>query len=107
MKNKKICIVLILLISFQFNSCDDFLDKQPLDQYGETAVWGDLALMETFVNNIYYQIPHGFLGKIGMMMICDEGMRVSDRGAGDVTRSLVTPSNYSIFDTQPLQQGMR
>jgi hypothetical protein len=107
MKNKKIYAILILLISFQFNSCDDFLDKQPLDQYGETAVWGDPALMETFVNNIYYQIPHGFLGKIGMMMICDEGMRVSDRGAGDVTRSLVTPSNYSIFDTQPLQQGMR
>ncbi|MDR2118444.1 MAG: RagB/SusD family nutrient uptake outer membrane protein [Tannerellaceae bacterium] len=92
---------------FQFSACDDFLDKQPLDQYGEGAVWGDLALMETFVNNIYYEIPHGFLGKIGMMMICDEGMRTSDRGASDVTKSLVTPSNYSIFDSQPLQQGMR
>jgi hypothetical protein len=92
---------------FQLSSCDDFLDKQPRDQYGEGVVWGDLTLMETFVNNIYYEIPHGFLGKIGMMMICDEGMRTSDRGASDVTKSLVTPSNYSIFDSQPLQQGMR
>jgi len=99
--------ILSLCILLHVSSCNDFLDKQPLDQYGEGAVWGDLALMETFVNNIYYEIPHGFLGKIGMLMICDEAMRTSDRGASNVTRSLITPSDYSIFDSQPLQQGMR
>lgn len=99
--------IISLILLFAISSCNDFLDKQPRDQYGEDAVWGDLALMETFVNNIYYEIPHGFEGKIGMCMICDEAMRTSDRGASNVTKSLVSPSDYSIFDTQPLHQRMR
>ncbi|MDR2921475.1 MAG: RagB/SusD family nutrient uptake outer membrane protein [Tannerella sp.] len=104
MKKNIYSLLFLVLLLMPFSSCNDFLDKQPLDQYGENAVWGDLALVETFVNNIYYQIPHGFQGKIGMPMVCDEAMRVSDRGASDVTRSLITPSNFSIFDNQPLQQ---
>ena len=104
---KNIYNLLYLVLLIPLSSCDDFLDKQPLDQYGEGAVWGDIALIETFVNNIYYQIPHGFEGKIGMSMVCDEAMRVSDRGASDVTRSLITPSNFSIFNNQPLQQKFK
>lgn len=104
---KVIYSIISLLVLFQMSSCNDFLDKQPLDQYGEGAVWGDLALMETFVNNIYYEIPHGFEGKIGMPMICDEAMRVSDRGASNVTRSLISASDYSIFDKEVLHQRMR
>ncbi len=73
------------------------LDLQPLDQFGQEAVWGDLGLMQTFVNNIYYGIYHGFDGKIGMQMLTDEAMRVSDRGAANVTNSLVSPSDYSVF----------
>lgn len=99
---KKIFNISIIFILLVFtNSCNkEFLDKQPLDQYGEEAVWSDLALMETFVNNIYYNIYHGFQGKIGMQMLCDEAMRVSDRGAINVTKSLVSPSDYSIFGSQ-------
>lgn len=106
MKTTKHC-TLFFIILFILSSCNDILDKQPSDQYGEDAVWNDLPLIETFINNIYYEIPHGFLGKIGMSMICDEAMRVSDRGASNVTKSLVTPSDYSIFDTEPLHQRMR
>ena len=98
--------IICLLTLVPMSSCSDFLDKQPLDQYGEGAVWNDLALMETFVNNIYYEVPHGFQGKIGLTMVCDESMRVSDRGASNVTKSLITPSDYSIFENQPLQQRM-
>ncbi len=80
------------------NSCNEgFLNKQPLAEYAETAVWDDLSLMETFVNNIYYNLYHGFDGKIGFQMFCDEAMRTSDRGAGNVTKSLISPSFYSAY----------
>lgn len=32
---------------------DEFLNKQPLGDYSETAVWSDPALVETFVNSMY------------------------------------------------------
>jgi len=70
------------------NSCNkEFLEKQPLDEYSETAVWNDLYLMETFVNNIYYNLYHGFDGKIGFQMFSDEAMRTADRGAANVTKN--------------------
>ncbi len=91
----------VVLALLPFTACKkEFLDKEPLDQYGEKAVWTDLALMETFVNNIYYEIPNGFTGKISIEMLCDEAMRVADRGAQNVTKSLVSPSDYSVFGSQ-------
>jgi len=103
---KSFSVLAILLIILPLGSCKDYLNKEPLDQYGENAVWGDLALMETFVNNIYYDIAHGFDGKIGMELLCDEAMRVADRGASNVTKSLITPTDYSIFDSQIGQRKM-
>ena len=43
--------------------------------------------METFVNNIYYNLYHGFDGKIGFQMFSDEAMRTADRGAANVTKN--------------------
>jgi len=40
-----------LLISCQKK--DEFLNKQPLGEYSEDAVWGDPNLIETFVNTMY------------------------------------------------------
>lgn len=107
---KKILNILVKLFMLLtlINSCSkDFLDKQPLDQYGGQAVWNDLQLMETFTNNIYAGIYHGFEGKIGMQMLCDEAMRVADRGAVNVTNSLVSPSDYSVFNSQVGQMKLR
>lgn len=41
---KKILNILIIFILLVFtNSCNkEFLEKQPLDEYSETAVWDDL-----------------------------------------------------------------
>ena len=93
---KKI-IKLQLVILLMCSSCSDFLDKSPLDQFGEDLVWEDLSLIETFVNNIYWNIYHGFDGKIGMHMLCDEAIRASDRNANRVVRSEVTPSSMQAF----------
>ena len=95
MKNIKKILFVILLIT---PSCSqDFLNRDPLDQFGEETVWTDLALMETFVNNIYWNLYHGFDGKIGMSMLCDESVRASDRGASNVVKSMINPGNYDVY----------
>ena len=99
-------ISLILLI--QLSSCEDYLDKQPLDQYGEEAVWSDPAMMEHFVNNIYWYIGHSFdrpmIGVFTDESMFDPG---SDQGHGNVVKSLITPSDYGVFDTWNRTQKMR
>src|SRR5690242_5399083 len=75
----------------------DFLNQKPLDQYSDAAVWQDPALVQTFVNNIYLGIPHGF-SNIMMSSMVDESMYNADFGSSNVTKSLITPSDLSIFD---------
>lgn len=99
-------ILLFPLIAY--TSCSDFLDKSPMDQYGEEAVWSDLAMMEHFVNNIYWHIGHSFdrpmLGVFTDESMFDPG---SDMGHGNVVKSLITPSDYGIFDSWSRTQKMR
>jgi hypothetical protein len=75
----------------------DFLSISPLDKYSDDAVWKDPSLAQTFVNNIYLGIPHGF-SNIMMSSIVDETMYNADFGSSNVTKSLITPSDLSIFE---------
>ncbi len=80
-------------------SCqDDYLEKKPLDQFSEDAVWNDPALVETFVNNIYFGIPHGY-NVLMLSTLVDESMAVWDWETSNVTKSLVTPSYYGPWAT--------
>ena len=100
--------VLCALFTLPFASCNDFLDKQPLNQYGEDAVWSDLAMIEHFVNDIYWNIGHSFdrpmIGVFTDESMFDPG---SDQGHGNVLKSLVTPDDYGVFDTWSRTQKMR
>jgi hypothetical protein len=51
--NKILMVVSIILLLFSCKKADEFLDKKPLGDYAETAVWSDPALVQTFVNSIY------------------------------------------------------
>src|SRR5690606_10555718 len=98
-----------LLFLLSLTSCqEEFLDRQPMNQYGEGAVWSDLAMMEHFVNQVYYNIGHSFdrpmLGVLTDESMFDPG---SDQGHGNVMKSLITRSDYSIFDTWSRTQKMR
>lgn len=75
----------------------DFMNLQPQDAYSDEAVWSDPALVQTFVNNIYLGIPHGF-SNIMMSSMVDETSYNADFGSSNVTKSLISPSDYSIFD---------
>lgn len=57
MKNKIIYILAIIIIAIGFSCSDDLLDKKPLDKFSEAAVWEDLNLVETYVNNQYKVLP--------------------------------------------------
>ncbi|MDR1601832.1 MAG: RagB/SusD family nutrient uptake outer membrane protein [Tannerella sp.] len=101
-------IILCTAIALSLGSCGDFLDREPLDQYGETAVWSDLPMIEHFVNNIYWYIGHSFdrpmLGVFTDESMFDPG---SDQGHGNVLKSLITPSDYGVFDSWSRSQKMR
>jgi hypothetical protein len=87
----------------------DFMNVQPLDKFSDEAVWKDPSLIQAFINNIYLGIPHGF-SNIMMASMVDETMYNADFGSSNVTKSLITPSDLSIFDinfwTGNRQRGM-
>lgn len=54
-------LYLILLLS----SCQEVLEKSPIDSYSDAAVWNDEALVEAFANNAYKTLPFGFQNENG------------------------------------------
>jgi len=97
MKPHTLFLTLALLLVSASACKKDFLDKQPLDQFAEEAVWSDPALIQTFVNNIYFGVPHGFSNMM-LASLSDESMYNADFGSSNVTKCLVTPSDYSVWD---------
>ncbi len=95
---KKI-IYFLTIASFivQGSSCKKDLDLKPVDQFSDVSVWNDPALVQTFVNNIYGGLPHGFSNMM-MASFVDESMYNADFGQSNVTKSLITSSDLSVFD---------
>lgn len=95
---KKLRYIFTIVVLIHLTSCnDDFQDLQPLDRYGEPAVWSDPALIQNFVNNIYFGIPHGFHALM-LSSLTDESMAVWDWETSNATKSLITPSYYGVWD---------
>jgi len=95
---KKLLYIFGITITLtQIISCKKDLNISPVDQFSDASVWKDPSLVQTFVNNIYGGIPHGF-SNIMMSALDDEAMYNADFGTSNVTKSLMTPSDLSIFD---------
>ena len=91
-------ILTVAIAVVAISSCKkDFMNVQPLDKYSDEAVWKDPSLIQAYINNIYLGIPHGF-SNIMMSSMVDETMYNADFGSSNVTKSLITPSDLSIFD---------
>jgi len=93
----KIFKLVIIVFFIHFASCSDELNVTPVDQFSDATVWTDPALVQTFVNGIYSGMPHGF-SNIMMAALVDETMYNADFGSSNVTKSLITPSDLSIFE---------
>ena len=77
MKNK--IFPLIIILGFSLFSCQDILDREPLDQISDAAVWGDPALIEAYLYQAYASAPFhasqikGGLDVLLPMTVADEG----------------------------------
>ena len=100
---------LVVFVTATTSCKKEFMNLQPSDKFSDEAVWKDPALMQLFVNNIYLGVPHGF-SNIMMSSLVDESMYNADFGSSNVTKSLLSPSDYGIFDenfwTGNRQRGM-
>ena len=92
---KKIITTLMVGVSlFTASSCNkDFLDKQPQDQFSEEAVWNDAALIQTFINNTYRGLGHGF-NNVMFSTFSDESMAVWGPVV-NVTKGLINASDIN------------
>ncbi len=98
MRKSNYIISSLLALMVWLSSCsEEYLDRQPLDQFAEDAVWNDPNLIETFVNNIYFAIPHGFHALM-MSSLVDESMAVWDWETSNATKSLINPSYLGVWD---------
>src|SRR5690554_53583 len=62
-------ILAVTLLSALIFSCNEVLDKTPIDSYSDAAVWKDEALTEAFANTTYKYLPHGFVLPSGLRFL--------------------------------------
>ncbi|MDR1555824.1 MAG: RagB/SusD family nutrient uptake outer membrane protein [Tannerellaceae bacterium] len=91
---KKIFITIIYSIALLLglSSCSDLLDKEPLTEIGEGAVWSDPALAEAYVNARYNQIHSGWYDEPWISSLTDESYMTWSRGCEPITQGYVSPS---------------
>jgi len=59
-KNWSVLYLILSLSILLITSCENVLEKTPIDSFSDGAVWGDEALTEAFANTVYKSIPFGF-----------------------------------------------
>lgn len=104
---KRIRNIICLLLLLMANSCNDrFLNLQPLDQYADGAVWDeDPALIQAFINNIYRALGQSGV-RVTMSTYTDETMLTFGWSADNITRSLISPSDYGRFGNSADQSAV-
>jgi len=92
-------IISIISILFSCKKSDEFLDKKPLGDYSETAVWTDPSLVETFVNSMYRNAL-GFPFNIERLSdYSDESHFTCGWGVHDFNKSLMTSDGLLGWNT--------
>lgn len=98
MKNKIFIIVLIALITSTY-SCEDVLNRPPLDKISDSDVWQDESLMKGYVIDLYSRFPS--FAFIDYFYYSDEGTGSSGNSnavtMGTMSKSNV-PSNIQYWD---------
>ncbi|MET0636605.1 MAG: RagB/SusD family nutrient uptake outer membrane protein [Chitinophagaceae bacterium] len=79
-----------LLLFAGFSCKKDFLDTSPTDQYAEDAVWGDPALVETFINNLYFRLYEPMTDGRGLSNIVDEAHYRGNAASLNFNKSNIT-----------------
>lgn len=76
---------------------DQILDLTPQDQLSDEAIWGDPALTEAYLNDIYLGLGHG-LYEIMLSSLTDESHFIHGYGTPDIVQSIISPGARGAFD---------
>lgn len=91
--------LIVIAIAFSCQKADEFLNKEPLGDYSEPAVWNDPALIETFVNTMYRNAL-GFPFAIERLSdYSDESHFTPDWGVTNFNKSLITTDDLMGWGT--------
>lgn len=97
MKNNIIKYSLAILLILQAGSCNtDFLNVEPQDRMSDNSVWGDPALAEAFVNEMYRGLNHG-IRELMAGSLADESHFIHNYGSAQVVQSNLTPADVGSF----------
>lgn len=77
-------------------SCTDILDVEPLNSYSDAAVWGDLALSETYLNAQYANLWAETMKGTRFSNYTDEVFQKHTYGSENVTQGLLNCDTYGI-----------
>jgi starch-binding outer membrane protein, SusD/RagB family len=97
MKIKKISIGLTTFVLVFCLSCNtDFLNTKPLDKISSDATWGDAALSQAFVFNVYSYLGYGGFEEQALAAYTDEAMFThSGRNINTFNEGSETPGSLS------------
>ncbi len=98
-KTFKILVILsLIIILFSCQKKDEFLNKQPLGDYTEVAVWNDPVLVQTFVNSMYRN-SLGFPFSVERLSdYSDESILSWDWGVNGFNKGLINPDDLAGWD---------
>lgn len=101
MKNKfQLFIILAFGLLTVFSCKKDFLDTQSQKEFTDEAVWSDPALVETFLNNIYFRLYEPLTDGRGTANIVDEGHYRGNSASTQFNNSLSTQDNLYAWGYQ-------
>lgn len=93
MQEMKYLIKISLMVSLiGVSSCnEDFLETEPLTEISETALWQDVNLVRTYINNIYAGIPEPFRrGRLSANLV-DEADYRGNTASLNFNNCIITP----------------
>ncbi|HPB13968.1 MAG TPA: RagB/SusD family nutrient uptake outer membrane protein, partial [Bacteroidales bacterium] len=99
MRKIYIFITIFAVVGF-LSSCDkDFLETKPLTEFSEVDVWNDPALVETFINQIYWRLDEPFSNGRLKSNIVDEGHYRGNGASKNFNNCLLTVDQIPGWST--------
>ncbi len=93
---KKIYICAAMIMAGMFSSCTDILDQSPLNSYTDNAIWGDLALSETFLNDQYNNVEAETQKGSRFASYTEEVYQMHKYGTESIQQGLLSPDQSNI-----------
>lgn len=106
-KKQYIRTVLTSIALLGVTSCSqDFLETLPQTEFSETAVWGDPALVETFINQIYFRLDEPLTdGRMKANMV-DEAHYRGNAPSLNFKNGVITPDDIPAWSYSRMRQWL-